>query len=621
MIATAEVETETTETKEISARFEDFNLRQELLRAIERKGFESPMPVQVHILEDETLTEGDLIVQAKTGSGKTLAFAIPIYNQMEHTTREPQVLVLSPTRELAQQTAREFAWLGADLGARVATLVGGLDMERQTRSLKEGATVIVGTPGRVLDHVRRGSFKTESVKVLVLDEGDHMLDMGFRDELEAIMSGMEKLEKTWLFSATMPPEVVSLARRYLDAPRKVSLVSDVTYHEDIAQKTYVIPARKRFEGLANVMLWENPSRALLFCATKVETQDISDRLCDEGFKACAIHGDMSQRERNAALGALRGGRVMILVATDVAARGLDIDGVSHVIQFGLPSNLEAFVHRSGRTGRAGHEGSNLVLLTSREARQFKQMTHGSNLQMKIIPAPDASEISGQAKVRFETLLLDHANEASEYRDWADEIMNREDVRMMVAGLLARAYGEQPQGYSIRADVEAEMNRDKNRGDSGPGFQSRGQSFGGGRPARATMDGGVQIQLTEGRNGGWEVGALLGAICRSMGISRDDVGNIRLRDDSASVELSAKAAELLESRKSRMTKEGLTCSAIRAMPKTGDGRSSYSGRPSSYGRGARPSDRPERTDRTERTDRGSARGRKSDSERQRSRRYS
>ncbi|MDR3254556.1 MAG: DEAD/DEAH box helicase [Synergistaceae bacterium] len=616
--ATAEIETEAAEVKEIAARFEDFNLRQELLKAIERKGFESPMPVQVHILEDHTLTEGDLIVQAKTGSGKTLAFAIPIFNQMEHSTREPQVLVLSPTRELAQQTAREFAWLGADLGARVATLVGGLDMERQTRSLKEGATVIVGTPGRVLDHVRRGSFKTDSVKVLVLDEGDHMLDMGFRDELEAIMSGMEKLEKTWLFSATMPPDVVSLARRYLDAPRKVSLVADVTYHEDIAQKTYIIPARKRFEGLANVMLWENPSRALLFCATKVETQDISDRLCDEGFKACAIHGDMSQRERNAALSSLRGGRVMILVATDVAARGLDIDGISHVIQFGLPSNLEAFVHRSGRTGRAGHEGSNLVLLTSREARQFRQMTHGSNLQMQIIPAPDASEISGHTKSRFETLLFDHANETDEYHTWADELLNREDARMMIAGLLARAYGEQPQGYSIRADVESEMNRDKNRSDLTPGFQGRGQPFGGNRPARPTMEGGVQIQLGQGRNEGWEVGALLGAICRSMGISRDDVGNIRLRDDSASVELSAKAAELLESRKSRMTKEGLVCSAIRALPKTGGEGRSY-GRP--YGRGSRPGqERQERTDRSDRSERGGARSRKSDSDRSRSRRY-
>ncbi|MDR1944256.1 MAG: DEAD/DEAH box helicase [Synergistaceae bacterium] len=613
---TVEIETEICEieTKEIPARFEDFNLRQELLNAIKRKGFDSPMPVQVHILEDEAITEGDLIVQAKTGSGKTLAFALPIYNQMQRTTKEPQVLVLSPTRELAQQTAREFAWLGAEIGAKVATLVGGLDMERQMRALREGAAVVVGTPGRVLDHVRRGSFKTEAIKVMVLDEGDHMLDMGFRDELEAIMSGMENLEKTWLFSATMPPEVVSLARRYLDAPRKISLVSDVTYHEDIAQKTYIIPARKRFEGLANVLLWENPSRVLLFCATKVETQDISDRLCDEGFKACAIHGDMSQRERNTALSSLRGGRVMILVATDVAARGLDIDGVSHVIQFGLPSNLEAFVHRSGRTGRAGHEGSNLVLLTSREARQFKQMVHGSNLQMQIIPAPDSSEISGQAKVRFESLMMEHALESEDYHVWADEIMSREDARLMVAGLLARAYGEQPQGYSIRADVESEMNRDKNRGDSRPGFNnSRSGNTGGARQSRPTMEGGVQIQLGEGRNEGWEVGALLGALCRSMGISRDDVGNIRLREDSASVELSAKAAELLESRKARMTKEGLVCNAIKALPKSG-GESRPYGR--TYSRGARH----DRSDRPDWTEHASSR-RKSDSDRAKSRRYS
>ncbi|MDR1651575.1 MAG: DEAD/DEAH box helicase, partial [Synergistaceae bacterium] len=226
------------ETNEITSHFEDYGLRPELLRAIARKGFEAPMPVQSRILEDETLTDGDLIVQARTGSGKTLAFAIPICNTMEKNQSSPQVLVLSPTRELAQQTAREFSWLGADLGVRVAALVGGLDMERQIRSLKDGAAVVVGTPGRVLDHIRRGSFVTGGVRVLVLDEGDHMLDMGFRDELEAIMSGMDNLDKTWLFSATMPPEVTSLARRYLDAPRKISLVSDIACHDDIMQKAY-----------------------------------------------------------------------------------------------------------------------------------------------------------------------------------------------------------------------------------------------------------------------------------------------------------------------------------------------------------------------------------------------
>ena len=567
------------ETNEVSVRFEDFNLRPELIRAIARKGFTSPMPVQSRLLEDEALTEGDLIVQARTGSGKTLAFALPIYNQMETITRDPQVLVLSPTRELAQQTAREFAWLGVDLGAKVATLVGGLDMERQIRSLKEGVTAVVGTPGRVLDHLRRGTFKTDSIKVLVLDEGDHMLDMGFRDELEAIMQAMDKLEKTWLFSATMPAEVVSLARKYLDAPRKISLVSDITTHEDIAQKTYVIPSRRRYDGLANVLLWENPSRALIFCATKVETQDRSDKLCDEGFRACAIHGDMSQRERNTALSSLRGGRVSILVATDVAARGLDIDGVSHVIQFGLPGNLEAFVHRSGRTGRAGHEGSNLVLLTSRETRQFRQMIQGSSLQMKIIPAPDASEIEGQGKVRFENLILEHALENDSYNEWADEILTRDDARLMVAGLLAKACSEQPQGYSIRADVEAEMSRDRNRPDSrsGTGTGNRGKSgpLSGPRQSHSILSGGVQLQLGAGRNDGWEVGTLLGALCRSLGISREEVGNIRLRDSSASVEISSRAAEMMESKKSKMVKEGIICTAIKALPRSSEQPRSYS----------------------------------------------
>jgi ATP-dependent RNA helicase DeaD len=614
---TTGIEIETEETIEAVSSFEDYGLRPEILRAISKKGFDAPMPVQSRILEDEALTEGDLIVQARTGSGKTLAFAIPIYNAMEKNQSSPYVLVLSPTRELAQQTAREFSWLGADLGVRVATLVGGLDMERQIRTLKEGAAVVVGTPGRVLDHIKRNSFITSGVRVLVLDEGDHMLDMGFRDELEAIMSGMDKLEKTWLFSATMPPEVVSLARRYLDAPRKISLVSDIACHDDIMQKTYVIPSRRRFEGLANVLLWEYPSRTLLFCATKIETQDIADRLCDEGFKACAIHGDMSQRERNTSLASLRGGRVDILVATDVAARGLDIDGISHVIQFGLPSNLETFVHRSGRTGRAGHEGANLALLTSRELRAFKQMAHGSSLQIQMIPAPDASEIEGQQKTRFENMLVERSADDGEYRKWAEEVLAREDAGLMVAGLLAYAYGEQPHGYSIRADVEAEMSRDKKRvSHDGDSPRSAGRSSG--RPERPSMDGGVQVQLNAGRDEGWEVGALLGAFCRSMSISREDVGNIKLRENSASIELSSRAAELLESRKPRMAKEGLVVTALRAITReSGEApRRSYSA----------PRDRSNRSDRPEhahheRHDRSAStasRGRKSEFERGRGR---
>ncbi|MDD4160714.1 MAG: DEAD/DEAH box helicase [Synergistaceae bacterium] len=551
-----------------TAKFADFNLRPELLRALDRKGFETPMPVQVCVLEDETLIDSDIIVQAKTGSGKTLAFALPLINSMDFKTREPQIIVLSPTRELAQQTAREFAWLGSESGVKVATLVGGLDMERQIRSLRDGANVVIGTPGRILDHVRRGTFKTSSIHSIVLDEGDHMLDMGFHDEMEAILQSMDNVERTWLFSATIPPEVMSLARQYLNAPKKISLVSDITSHEDITQKAYIIPSRRRFEGLTNVLIWEAPSRALLFCGTRAETQDIADKLCDIGFKATPIHGDMSQRERNSALGALRGGRVNILVATDVAARGLDIDAVSHVIQFGLPQNLESFVHRSGRTGRAGHEGSNMLLLTAREAKQFKYMASsaGSKMKMEWIPAPDALEIEGQAKIRFEKTLIEHALESDEFQSWAEDLLTREEALMLVSGLLAKAYGDQPSGYSIKADVEAEMNREKSRNDrgrhSGTSSGSRSSEGRKDRSARPNMGGGLTIQFAEGRSDGWEVGALLGLMCRCIGVGREDVGNIKLRDSSASIELSARGASLFDSRKDRLEKEGLHVTSAR-----------------------------------------------------------
>ncbi|MDL2298435.1 DEAD/DEAH box helicase [Synergistaceae bacterium OttesenSCG-928-D05] len=549
-------------TLETQANFTDFNLRPELLKTLEDKGFKSPMPVQVRVLEDESLVDGDLIVQAKTGSGKTLAFALPLLNRMDTKVREPQIIVLSPTRELAQQTAREFAWLGAGMRVRVATLVGGLDMERQIRSLRDGATVVVGTPGRVLDHIRRGTLSTSQIQSVVLDEGDHMLDMGFRDEMEEILKAMTGAERTWLFSATMPPEVLSLSRQYLDAPKKISLVSDITSHDDITQKAYIIPSRKRFEGLANVLIWEDPSRAVLFCATKIETQDIADRLCDIGFRATAIHGDMSQRERNAALGALRGGRVSILVATDVAARGLDIDAVSHVIQYGLPQNLEAFVHRSGRTGRAGHEGSNMVLLTAREARQFKYMTASAKMKMEWIPAPDVAEIAGQSRVRFEKMMIEHALESDDFESWAKDMLESDEALMLVSGLIAKAYGDQPTGYPIRADVESEMNREKSRRQDGKRPASDRNTGKKERYARPDMSGGCAVTFAQGRSDGWEVGALLGVLCRSIGIGRDDVGNIKLRDNSTTVELSPRGAAMIEARRGKLEREKLTFDSVR-----------------------------------------------------------
>ena len=574
---------------ETKTKFADYNLRKELVIALEKKGFDTPLPVQVRVLEDETLIDNDIIVQARTGSGKTLAFALPLINIMDTSKREPQIVVLSPTRELSLQIAREFTWVGVGSGVRVATLVGGMDMGRQIRSLNEGANVVIATPGRLLDHIRRGTFKGGTVTSVVLDEGDNMLDMGFREELEGILEAMPQAERTWLFSATMPREVVNLAKRYLDAPIKITLVSDVTTHEDITQKAYIIPSRKRFEGLTNVLIWENPSKSLLFCGTRVETQTIADRLCDIGFRATPIHGDMSQRERNTALSALRGGRVDILVATDVAARGLDIDAVSHVFQYGIPQNIESFVHRSGRTGRAGHEGSNMLLLTAREARQFKYMERSANSKLKLewLPAPDAEEIEGQSRVRFEEEILEYGIESEEFQAWSNELLKRDDASLIFTGLLAKAYGDQPSGYSIRSDVEYEMDREKRSDGGRDNGRRQGRSTAAPvrdrdskeRFQRRKMTGGIAVNFSVGRSDGWEVGPLLGFLCRNIGIGREDVGNIRLRDTSVTVELSAKAASLFDARKDRLVREGLTPSSVRTITEQSDG-----GRRSSSGEG-------------------------------------
>ncbi|MBQ7151886.1 MAG: DEAD/DEAH box helicase [Synergistaceae bacterium] len=296
--------------------FNSYGLRKELLGALAEKGFKTPMEVQDRVLSEDW--NSDLIVRARTGSGKTLAFLLPLLQEMKIGERNPQILILAPTRELAQQTADEAEFLGRALRISVASLVGGMDIYPQLRTLKHGAAVIAGTPGRVRDHIQRGSLDTKEIHSVVLDEGDLMLDMGFRDELEAILDAMPQ-GRRWLFSATMPQEVRELAGRYLTSPIVLSVDEEGEQHEDILHRVYKIPSRKRFEGLVDILLWEHPSRSLVFCHTKMESIEIAQRLQDHGFSAAALQGDMTQGERNAVLASFKSASVPCLVATNVAA--------------------------------------------------------------------------------------------------------------------------------------------------------------------------------------------------------------------------------------------------------------------------------------------------------------
>ncbi len=526
--------------------FEDYNLAPSLLEALVRRGFSEPTPVQDQVLSQPDL-DADMVVQARTGSGKTLAFLLPLLNQISGGGRKTKILILSPTRELAMQSAGEAQYFGRVRGLETASIVGGMAMDHQIIQLRRGASVVVGTPGRVLDHLRRRTLDLSEVDTVVLDEGDNMLDLGFRDELEAILDEASGRRRTWVFSATMPEEILSLCRRYLTDPIHLTLDQDEDQHEDIVHRAYLVPSRQRMEALVNILLWEHPSLCLVFCHTRNDTAEVAERLQKEGFLALTLHGDMSQRERNSALFSFRSGRIPILVATNVAARGLDIQGVSHVIQLGLPESMETFVHRSGRTGRAGHEGSNLLVLTPQESGRFKFMLRSSRMKVQWLKVPDEPEIRTiQRELREEALLAQEPE--PEIRDWAQVLLNRcGDPLELAAKLLTSAVKDLPKGYSLREALQVEL--DRRKGSLTPRRESR---FGRRESSERGVSGerftgkGVSIRICKGRNDeDWSVGRILGALCSTLGVDRKEIGNIRMRDRHTEVELSPLAQERLD----------------------------------------------------------------------------
>ena len=518
---------------------EDFNsygLRKELLHALEQHGFNSPMEVQDRVLSEDW--NNDLIVRAKTGSGKTLAFLLPLLQEMKIGEKVPQILILAPTRELAQQTADEAEFLGKFLRISTASLVGGMDIYPQLR------TLITGTPGRVRDHIQRKSFETSEIHSIVLDEGDLMLDMGFREELEAILDAMPN-GRRWLFSATMPDEVRMLAEKYLHEPIILSVDEEGTQHEDILHRVYRIPSQKRFEGLVDILLWEHPSRSLVFCHTKMESIEIAQRLQDHGFSAAALQGDMTQNERNAVLASFKSGSVPCLVATNVAARGLDIEGVSHVIQLGLPDDRETFIHRSGRTGRAGHEGVNLVLLAPPEIGRFKEMLRGTEIKTEWLDIPGIEKIRSAWRDSAEQEIFAAPIDADfgECVKWANDLITRAEPKILIAKLLS-VLSARNKGYSL----DRELQREQEKRTKKPSQRPKSKQVQASKPKGAFKRFKASKELDTGR--------VLNAMCRALKVERSEVGAIRLKDNHVIVELMPLAVSRLEQGIAGLSKFGL-----------------------------------------------------------------
>lgn len=378
--------------------FDDFGLRPALLEAIKRAGFSHPTAIQQQAIP--IIQAGhDLIAQAQTGSGKTAAFVIPAISNLKFS-RKTEVLVLVPTRELCKQVVKEFERLGNSTGLRTATVVGGEPPFRQIEAINRGAHVVVATPGRLLDHLSSKKLKHFDPSLVVIDEADEMLDMGFIDDIRKILKFIRDNRQTLLFSATIPSPIVRLAREQLKEPKHIRLDSKTAKHEDIEQKFYVVRPKERESALVRLLHAENPDKALIFCRTKKETDGICRKLVSKGIKARCLHGDLSQYERNRAIQDLRSGQTKILVATDVASRGLDIAELPYVINYHPPENKERYTHRIGRTGRAGRKGKAVSLITPDELKHYQHLSNRESFHDSFDQIPSLSDTQTKQDAKF-----------------------------------------------------------------------------------------------------------------------------------------------------------------------------------------------------------------------------
>jgi ATP-dependent RNA helicase DeaD len=418
------------------ASFADLDLSAPIMRALEQMGFESATPIQAKAIP-VALTGRDLIGQAQTGTGKTVAFAIPMVEAVDTTSPEIQGLILTPTRELCIQVAEELARVGKFKRIRTLPVYGGQDIGRQLRALRNHPHVIIATPGRLLDHLNRGTIKLDGVRVSVLDEADEMLDMGFIEDIETILSKCPTERQTLLFSATMKSGVRELARKFLHDSELITTQDHQVTVPSIEQVYYEVRERQKLDLLTRLFDIQNPELAIVFGRTKRRVDELINALQTRGYTADGIHGDLSQRQRDAVMQKFREGNIEILVATDVAARGIDVSGVTHVFNFDMPQDIDSYVHRIGRTGRAGKEGIASTFVTPREVDYLHQIERVTKHRIAKQPMPSFAEaMEGKQRVAMEQLVdVIESDDFGGFKSMAEELLEDHDSISVVAAAL------------------------------------------------------------------------------------------------------------------------------------------------------------------------------------------
>jgi len=551
--------------------FLSLGLDQALVAAVAALGYEEPTDIQREAIPP-LIAGSDVLGQAATGTGKTAAFALPMLHRIgpssEDDGRTVRGLILVPTRELAMQVAEAVHKYGRQMGVRVLPIYGGQAMQQQLRALKRGIDVVVATPGRALDHIRRRTLVLDAVRMVVLDEADEMLDMGFAEDLEAILEEIPSERQTALFSATMAPPIRAIANRHLREPVLVHIARERVAPGEtprVREVAFVVQRRHKVAALARVLDMEAPTSAIVFCRTRTEVDELTETLGARGYRAEALHGGLSQEQRDRVMRRFRDGASELLVATDVAARGLDIEHVSHVVNFDVPSSPDAYIHRIGRTGRAGREGVAITLAEAREHRLLRNIEQLTKRKIAIESVPTIHDLRARrlelTRASLEELLI--AGELDSYRVVVESLAEEYDVLDIAAAAvkLADDSGENEETHQeeipsvalpqredrFRRDRPQREGRDGRDGRESREFREQGQRGDrGDHPRRGRGRGEAQgvarVYIALGRKSGVRPGDLVGAIANEAGLDSRDIGAIEIADRFALVEVPDDAAD-------------------------------------------------------------------------------
>ena len=523
---------------EKAASFSQLSLSDPILRVLDDVGYETPSPIQAKIIP--LVAQGrDVIGQAQTGTGKTAAFALPILSKLNLKQRDPQVLVLAPTRELAIQVAEAFQNYAKHIkGFHVLPVYGGQDYRGQIRALKRGVHVVVGTPGRVMDHMRKGTMNLKGLTTLVLDEADEMLRMGFIDDVEWVLEQIPAKRQIALFSATMPQQIRRIATKYLNDPEQVTIKVKTTTAETIRQRFWMVKGTHKLDALTRILEAEEFDAMIVFVRTKTATVDLADKLQARGHAATALNGDIAQNQRERTISQLKNGKLDILVATDVAARGLDVQRISHVINYDIPYDTEAYVHRIGRTGRAGRAGDAILFVAPRERRLLAAIEKATRKKIEVMQLPSTKEINDRRIARFKQRISDTLE--NEKLDFFAEMISQyeqesgKSIAEIAAALAHLSQGDSPLLMSAQAAISVGK---RERGTRDSTEHRPGNEVRGGRSRQAPPEQGMErFRIEVGHAHEIKPGNIVGAIANEAGIDGEHIGKINIQDDFSLIDL-------------------------------------------------------------------------------------